>query len=66
MKIRIDKADCIASCANCNEKNYDVMIGRNDTIIYEVRIGNMVNRICRNCLGELIGKSIVALATDVN
>lgn len=65
MTINIQKATEIASCNNCNARNYDShdMNNKVDTI-YEVRIGCMVNRLCPDCLAELIGKATVALATD--
>lgn len=67
MKIKIEKSKSVASCANCNARNYESQFGGNDKLvdtIYEVKIGNMVNNLCPDCLAELIGKATVALATD--
>lgn len=32
--------------------------------VYEVKIGCMVNRLCADCLAELIGKAIAELAKE--
>lgn len=71
-KIVIKKtAERICHCANCTAKNFEYNDSKdryplksNGTIIYEVRVGVMVLRLCPDCLAELIGKATVALAID--
>ena len=59
------------SCAHCDARNYDATwSGKKVTMIFEVRIGSMVNAICPACLRKLAEDSLlildaVAAITDV-
>ena len=56
----------VASCNSCLARNYtykgDMDGMRTDAVLFEVRIGCMVNRLCESCLKELIGAAVVELA----
>lgn len=49
-------ADTIKYCNACNKPA--------EGKIYDIKIGCMVNSLCADCLSELIGKSVVVLASD--
>lgn len=55
------------SCNSCGAQNYDsTYTAKSVDTLYEVRIGGMVNRLCPDCLAQLIGLATVALASENN
>jgi hypothetical protein len=57
-------SDKFCSCNSCSAKNYDNEKEPLNITIYEIKIGCMTNRLCSDCLTELIGKATIALATE--
>ena len=61
----IKSTDRFAECNNCGARTH-TKLERKVEDIYEIRIDIMVNRLCSDCLAELIGKATVALARENN
>ena len=54
--------DEFRSCGACNAQNYDTpRTAKNTSIIFDVKIGNMVNALCPKCLRKLAEDSLLIL-----
>lgn len=54
----------IASCNSCSARNYVSSVDKKPAdvdVLYELRIGNMCNRLCRNCLEKIAEKTLEVL-----
>ena len=60
--------DTSCSCNSCGARNYDATIPSPDVkrvdTLYEVRIGMMCNRLCKDCLNELVLNVAVVLGKE--
>lgn len=54
-KLSVKRSKEICSCGSCFARNYDSdrAFGQRVDVIYEVKIGTMVNCLCKDCLKEL-------------
>lgn len=58
----VEKINFNCTCNECNRSNYDTGFKAKEVeSLYEVKIGSCVNRICADCLTQLVGAAIVAL-----
>lgn len=68
MSIRVTRDDC-CSCNGCGIKNYDSKFSppgeKKADVIYEVRIGSMVNRLCPDCLDGLARDIAIVRSKEV-
>lgn len=56
----------ICSCNSCGAKNYKSEYDPHGepTQLWDVKIGMMSSRLCRNCLHQLIGAAVTATAME--
>lgn len=61
MSVKITR-DEFRSCGACGAQNYDdARTSKNAPIIFDVKIGNMVNALCPKCLRKLAEDSLMIL-----
>jgi len=54
-ELSVKIADNINTCNVCYKRNYD---GEEYTI-YELRLGVMISRLCKDCIETLVGKIVM-------
>lgn len=58
----IKKINYHITCNECNRSNYESNFTKKQVdTVFEVQLGCMVIRLCKDCLEQLVGAAVVAL-----
>ncbi len=63
--MEVKKINQSCSCIECKKANYNSQFTNKELDeIFTVKIGNMVNTVCKDCLYKLIGQSVESLNSE--